>query len=427
MRRRSLLIIACSTVVEWYDFTLYLYLTPVLARVFFGGDADSTAATLAIFAAAYVLRPVGGVVLGTLGDRIGRRRVLLISMGLMTVAMFATGLLPVGSAAGMFVLRCLMGFSVGGEYSGVLVMLVESAERRHRGLVGSLASAASEVGALLAAGVSALVVGLLSRPDLDSWGWRIPFFVGGFLALLTLVLRGTVQETPAFEAARTGGELPGNPLGQVLRHQRRAIAATFAISALGSITYYVAVTYVPTYLTAVTRMPDGEALDLSTIAAVAIIVVTPAIGAWSDLAGRRRLFGLAAVFVVLPLPMFALMAAGTWASGLAGAVVLAVGAGAVSAVAASAIPEQFATAGRMSGLALGFTLATAVFGGLSPLVADLLIRVTGWRLSPALLVMAVAAAILPVLRGLPETAGRELAEHPQQVVGAVLPANRSAR
>ncbi|WP_067473171.1 MFS transporter [Actinomadura hibisca] len=407
--RRSMLVAAFSTIVEWYDFTLYLYLTPVLARVFFGGDSEATLATLGVFAVAYVLRPVGAAVLGHLGDRIGRRRVLLISMSIMTVAMFATGLLPVGAAVAMLLLRCAMGFSVGGEYSGVLTMLVESAPRRHRGFVTSIASAASEVGALIAAGVSALVVGLTSGAQLDSWGWRIPFFVGGLLALGTLVMRTTVQETPAFERARAGGELPRNPIGEVLRHQWRAVLRTFAISALGSVTYYVAVTYVPTYLTSVAGVGEGEALALTTVAAVAVIAVTPVIGAWSDRTGRRpMLVGLAALFVVLPLPMFALMAGGGRGGVLAGAVALAAGAGAVSAAAAATIPEQFATAGRMSGLALGFTMASVLFGGLAPLVADVLIRATGWRLSPGLLVMAVALGVLPLLARLPETAGHDL-------------------
>jgi MHS family proline/betaine transporter-like MFS transporter len=192
----------------------------------------------------------------------------------------------VGAAFLMFLLRCAMGFSVGGEHSGVLTMLVESADRRNRGFVVSLASAASEVGALLAAGVSALVVGMLATDDLDAWGWRIPFFFGGFLALLTLVMRTTVHETPAFERARAEGKLPKNPIADVIRHQWRAILRTFAISALGSATYYVAVTYVPTYLTSGGGVTDGEALTMSTIAAVA---VTPAIGAWSDRTGRRKM------------------------------------------------------------------------------------------------------------------------------------------
>lgn len=171
---------AFSTIVEWYDFTLYLYFAPVLSRVFFGGDDKSTLAALAVFAVSYVMRPVGAAVFGTYGDRLGRRRVLLISMTIMAVAMLLTGLLPtyatvgIWSAVMMFVLRCVMGFSVGGEYSGVLVYLVETSKAKNRGFVVSVASAASEVGALLAAGISAFVVWWLPQAQVDAWGWRIP-------------------------------------------------------------------------------------------------------------------------------------------------------------------------------------------------------------------------------------------------------------
>ncbi|GAA4048835.1 MFS transporter [Nonomuraea soli] len=409
--RRSMLIAAFSTIVEWYDFTLYLYMAPILAKVFFEGSEDSTLATLGVFAVSYILRPVGGAVLGTIGDRIGRRRVLLISMTIMAVAMFLTGLIPAGAALLMFLLRCAMGFSVGGEYSGVLVMLVESADRHRRGFVASLASGASEVGALLASGVATLVVLLVPGDQLYVWGWRIPFFVGAALALLTLLMRTTVSETPAFERALASGALPANPLKDVLVNQRLALWRTFAVSALGSVTYYVAVTYVPTYLTTVAGIPEARALTLSTVAAVAVIVVTPFIGLWSDRVGRRpMLIGLTVAFIVLPLPMFGLMAGGGTAQVLIGALVLAAGAGAVSAAAAACIPEQFATAGRMSGMALGYTMATAAFGGLSPFVADLLIKVTGWDLSPGLLVVVVAIGLLPVLVRLPETANRDLTD-----------------
>jgi MFS transporter, MHS family, proline/betaine transporter len=398
--------------VEWYDFTLYLYLTPVISRVFFGGAKDSVLLTLGVFAVSYVMRPVGAAVFGHFGDRIGRRNVLLISMTIMMAAMLLTGLLPTRSAAGLtapallFVLRCVMGFSVGGEYSGVLVYLVESSGARHRGLLVSLAAGASEVGALLAAGISALVTAAVTTAQLDSWGWRIPFLFGAVLAGVTLLLRSSMQETPVFEQARSSGNLPANPLRDVLGSQRRALLATFAISALGSVTYYVGVTYVPTYLTSVAHFSDSAALTVSTIAAVAVIAITPLAGQLSDRFGRRpTLLTLALFFVAVPLGLFAFMSAGTWAHALAGALVFAFGAGAVSAAAAAAaVPEQFATAGRMSGLALGYTLATAAFGGLAPLVAQQVIDATGWRLFPGLLVMLVAIGVLPVLWRLPETA-----------------------
>ena len=196
--RGSMAVAALSTVVEWYDFTLYLYFATVLSRVFFGGGESSLLATLAGFAISYAMRPLGAVVFGHIGDRIGRRRTLLLSMMLMTLAMLATALLPshtvAGPAAGalLLLLRCFMAFSVGGEYTGVVAYLLEGARKDRRGLITSLASAASEIGALLAVGVSALTVSAMSTAQLDSWGWRIPFLFGAALAGTVWIARSTM-------------------------------------------------------------------------------------------------------------------------------------------------------------------------------------------------------------------------------------------
>src|SRR6476620_10999309 len=200
--RRSLAVAAFSTIVEWYDFTLYLYFATVLARLFYGATSEALSFTLGSFALAYLMRPLGAVVFGHVGDRHGRRAMLLWSVALMTAAMLATALLPtkadVGIAAGwaLFLLRCVMGFSVGGEYSGVVAYLLEGAAEQRRGLVASCASAASEIGALLAVGVSALTVASLSEADLTAWGWRIPFFVGAALAGSVWIARSTMEESP---------------------------------------------------------------------------------------------------------------------------------------------------------------------------------------------------------------------------------------
>ncbi|MHB9861866.1 MFS transporter [Streptomyces sp. YIM S03343] len=411
--RSSIVVAALSTVVEWYDFTLYLYMTTVLSRVFFGYGSSSLLVTLAVFAVAYLMRPLGAMAFGHVGDRLGRRRVLLVSMSVMTAAMLVTALLPTqgqtGAAAGalLLLMRCVMGFAVGGEYTGVTAYLVEGAEPRRRGLVASLASAASEIGALLAAGVAALTVTFVSGPDLDAWGWRIPFLFGSLLAAGVLIARSTMHESPAFtrhqrEAAE---DRERSPLLTTLRTQRPALYRTFAISALASVTYYVGITYVPTYLGAVSGFGEADALRLSTVAALAVIVVTPFAGALSDRIGRRpalMLFGTLAV--VLPLAMFGLMLRRSLAAALVGAVVLACVAGGFSAVAASAVAEQFPVAQRLSGLALGATAATALFGGLTPYASQALVDATGWTLIPGALVTAVALAALPVVARLPETA-----------------------
>lgn len=408
-----MVIAGLSTVVEWYDFTLYLYFATVLSRVFFGGGETSLLATLAGFAIAYLLRPLGAVVFGHIGDRFGRRVMMLASMALMSAAMLATAVLPthamIGPAAGwlLLALRCVMGFSVGGEYTGVVAYLLEGAPRGRRGLITSCASAASEIGALLAVGVSALTVHLLSEADLTAWGWRIPFLIGAGLAGAVWLARSAMQESPDFERQSAAGTAPQRPLRHVLTHHRMGVMRSFAISALGSITYYVGITYVPSFLTSAGALGEGVALWLSTLAAVVVIAVTPVIGALSDRWGRKpALITLTLLSAGLPITLFGLMASGSTVHALIGAAALAAVAGGVSAVGAVATAEQFPGEGRLTGLALGATAATAVFGGLTPFLAQYLVDRTGWALAPGVMIAGVAVAVLPILLSAPETRPR---------------------
>ncbi|MHB1205265.1 MAG: MFS transporter [Rhodospirillaceae bacterium] len=411
--RRSIVIAAFSTVVEWYDFTLYLYFATVLSRVFFGGGETSLAVTFGGFAVAYLFRPLGAIFFGHVGDRFGRRRMMLRSMGLMSAAMLATACLPtyahIGPAAGwaLLGLRCVMGFSVGGEYTGVVAYLLEAAPEARRGLITSLASAASEIGSLFAVGVSALTVYFLDAPDLSSWGWRIPFFVGAALASSVWIARATIQESPEFERQRAAGTTPARPLRYTLANHRRGIFRAFAISALGSITYYVGITYVPAFLTSAGALAEDASLGLSTVAAVAVILVTPIVGAASDRLGRKPvLLFLCVCSAILPISLFSLMASGSALRALIGAIVLAVVAGGVSAVGAVGTAEQFPGEGRLSGLALGATVATAIFGGLTPYLAQVLLQRTGWPMIPGAMIAVVAVCVLPVFWMMPETSPR---------------------
>ncbi len=404
-------IAAFSTIVEWYDFTAYLYFATVLSRVFYGGGAAGMITTLGGFAIAYLMRPLGAIFFGQFGDRLGRRRMMLLSVAVMTVTMLGTALLPthaqIGAAAGwlLFALRCVMGFSVGGEYNGVVAYLLEGAPANRRGLIASFASAASEIGALLAAGASFLTVRSLAPVALDAWGWRIPFLVGTALAASVWIARAAMQESPDFQRQQEGGTVPREPLRHALRHHRAGIARSFAISALGSITYYVGITYVPAFLGTTGGLSESRALQLSTLAALAVILVTPLTGALTDRIGRKPvLLFLAGANAVLPALMFHLMAGGVYLYALAGALVLACAAGAVSAVGAVATAEQFPGEGRLSGLALGATMATAIFGGATPYFAQAMMRMTGSPLAPGVMIAAVALCVFPVLLTTPETA-----------------------
>jgi len=409
----SLAIAAFSTIVEWYDFTLYLYLAPTLARVFFGESTHGPLITLAAFALAYLMRPLGAAFFGYSGDRWGRRRTMLWSMELMAIAMLVTGCLPsgarIGAAAGVLLvlLRCVMAFSVGGEYNGVIAYLVEGARPERRGLIGSLAAAASEIGGLIAVAVAAVVTAALDRAELDDWGWRIPFIVGALLAGSVWFARRSMAESPAFLRLQRKSKTSRHPLRQALREDRPGILRAFAISALGSITYYVGITYVPTFLATTSRIGEHAALFVSTMAAVAVIAITPLVGLAVDAFGRRPvLVALALCGVVLPWAAFAVMASPSIAVAATAAVLLALLAGGVSAVGAVASAEQFPSRTRLSGLALGNTSSTVVFGGLAPVIAQILLEQTHWPSSPGILIALTALAVLPVFFSMPETRPR---------------------
>lgn len=197
-----------------------------------------------------------------------------------------------------------MAFSVGGEYIGVVAYLLEGARPGRRGLITSLA-AANEVGALLAVGVCAGLVYALPTSSVETWGWRLPFLLGAALAGGVGLARSTMQKSPDFARQQAAGTVPAAPLRHTLRHHRPAIERTFAISALGSITYYVGITYVPTFLTTTARREEGQALGWSTLAAVVVILVTPFFGLLSDRLGRKPV--LAGASALLPILLFSLM------------------------------------------------------------------------------------------------------------------------
>ncbi len=282
--------------------------------------------------------------------------------------------------------------------------MLEGAHAHRRGFVTSLAAATSEIGGLLAAGVAALTVNLLPAPALEAWGWRIPFLVGAALAGLILVARASMAESPEFAAHRAAGELHARPVAQALRHHRPGIARGFAISALGSITYYVGITYVPVFLASTGRLEEAAALRLATWTAVAVIVVTPFVGLLSDRVGRRRvLVGIAVLSALLPWLLFRVLVGAASGTVLASALLRAALAGGASAAGAVATAEQFPARGRLSGLALGATSATALFGGLTPWLAQLLTERAGVPGAPGAMIALVALGVLPVLLHMPET------------------------
>lgn len=392
-----MLVAAFGTIVEWYDFSIFFYVSASLANTFFNGDDGSLLLTLALGAAGFIFRPLGAMVFGHLGDRIGRKSSLIVSASLMAVALLGIAVMPgfdtigIWGGVGVLVLRCLAGFAVGAEYTGIMVYLVESARDGRRGLAASWAAANSEVGSLLAVGGGYLMARYLSPEDLDAWGWRILFLVGALLAAAMVPLRRLMDETETFtEVKDTAENTERSPLVTVLRSHPRAVLVAFLVSSVGSAAYFLNITNVPTYLETAASIDSSTSLWLGTVAAVVAIVVTPFAGVASDRFGRRPVFILLGIVILATtIPAYMLLGGEAGSTALLGGALLAVPAAGWSAVAASAVPEQFTAVGRFSGMAIGYNTATVLFGGLSPFVATWLMNVTGSPYAPAWYAVAI--------------------------------------
>lgn len=397
-------IAASGTIIEWFDFSLFFYVATALTHTFYPGQPDSLILVLATGAVGFLFRPLGAVVFGHLGDTRSRVDALVLSTVLMAIAMAGIALMPgyeaIGPWGGLGVLamRALAGFSVGAEYTGIMVYLTESAAPHRRARAASWAAANSEVGALLAVGSSALIAYVAGEDALVNWAWRIPFALGAAMALAMLALRRSMIEPPEAVAGRR--EETGQPVRHALSRQHRAIVISFLISTVGSATYFLTITYLPTYIETVHGGQVSTALGLGTIGALTAILVTPLVGWLTDAVGARRAFvaTLLAVFA-LALPGYALLARPQTGLVAAGAIILAAPTAAWSAIAASAVPVQFGSVSRFSGMALGYNMATTIFGGLTPAAAAWLTRATGTPLAPA-----YYASVVALLAGIPAIA-----------------------
>jgi MHS family proline/betaine transporter-like MFS transporter len=426
--RRATAAAAVGNVAEWYDFGLYSYLAgAVLTRVFFPEAGPwAPVYTLGAFAAAFLMRPLGGLFFGPLGDRIGRTRVLSATVVLMAAATVLLGLIPshgaIGAAAPVLVLvvRLLQGFSAGGEYTGALTVIAEYSPDRRRGLFGSWLEFGTLTGYTLGAGASAMVIALLPDDDLVSWGWRLPFLLALPLGAVGVYLRLRLEDTPAFrQLMGRSPALATMPLRRALRilrvRYRRALLVAGGLVVAWNITNYVLTNYVPTYLTS-TLADHGEtgtgtatSTALQVVVMTAMLAVVTPLGRWSDRIGRKPILltgGLA--LVVCGLPAVWLLRQGLLGQ-LGGLALLGACLVCFAAVTPSTLPALFPTLVRYGGLALTFNISVSLFAGTAPTVIAAATTATGDLDWPGYyLVVAGVIGVVSVLF-LRESAGRPLA------------------
>lgn len=404
--RKAVIYGSAGTVVEWFDYGLYLYLVPVMSPLFFPSDDAivSAIASLGVFAAGSIMRIFGGAFFGSLGDRLGRKRALVLSILMMTAPMALTAFLPTYAAIGIAApllftaMRLIQGFSAGGEYSGTIVQLVEQAPTGRRGFIASTAVFTSGIGIILA---SALVAGLTTwtSPEfMSDWGWRIGYLVGGALGLFALVMRRHMPETEEFLDEERAGDVPKQPLRYALRYLPKQVIVAALLAGYGGLLYYVVLGFVPTILDSFSEIQSDEALWVTTGMTIIYAVATPAFGALSDRYGRKRTLVLAAVgFVVLSIPMLWLMTSEGLIVVILGGLVLLAMLMLYTGPVVAAIGEEFPSKARYSALAVGYNLGSAIFGGTAPLMAALLIDWFDTPVAASYLLVVASIVAIPLL------------------------------
>ncbi|MER8092441.1 MFS transporter [Streptomyces goshikiensis] len=416
-----------GTTIEWYDFFLYGTAAALVFNKLFFPTSDPLTGTLIAFvtyAIGFLARPLGGVVFGHFGDRLGRKKLLVLSLLMMGGATFAMGLLPTHASIGvgapilLTVLRLVQGFALGGEWGGAVLIVSEHGGDRHRGFWASWPQSGAPGGNLLATGVLALLAAVQSDAAFLAWGWRVPFLLSGVLVVVGLWIRLSVSESPVFLAAQAAraargasGETRGElPVVQVFRRSWRQVLTAVGARFGENISYYVLTSFLLVYVTAHLGLPKRTALNAVLIGSAVHFVTIPAWGALSDRIGRRpvTLIGSAGM-AVWAFAFFALVDSESFLVITAAVTAGLLLHGAMYGPQAAFISELFDTEVRYSGASMGSQLASIVAGALAPIVAVELLKDHGSSLPVSLYLCAAAVVTTLTVAFARETRGRDLA------------------
>lgn len=410
-RHTALLAGFIGNVVEWYDFALYGYMAGILSRLFFPGESPAAGliATYGVFAAGFLMRPLGSGVFGWLGDTIGRSRTMLISVSMMALPTFLLGCLPTFETAGIWapvllvLVRLVQGLSVGGEFSSSVTYLVETAADDRRGFSGSWANTGSMFGMLLGSGMAAALTTLLPEQMLADWGWRLPFLLGGIIGGVSIALRRNLPRSEHFKRHHSDRASTSPLLEAFTTNRLKMVQAILFASAYGVI-FYLPLVYLPEWLHSQTGMPRDSALRINTAATALLLFLIPVTGWLSDRLIRRTHFIAVAMLglAALALPLYVWFAG----DGFRGAVIVQFTLVLILAVPLGTAPamfvELFPAEDRLSGYSVAYNLGLGVVGGATPMLATWLIHATGLSIAPAGLITVAALVAFLVMLWVPD-------------------------
>lgn len=405
---------AMGNATEWFDYGVYAVVVTYISANFFQGG---TGLALATFAISFLVRPFGGFVFGPLGDKLGRKAILALTIVLMAGSTFAIGLLPTYAVIGVWApillvaLRMLQGFSAGGEYGGAATFMAEYSPDKKRGFFGSFLEVGTLAGFALGTATVLLLQLILSDQAMMAWGWRIPFLIAGPMGLIGLYLRTKIEDTPVFqemEEHHEGESSVGAEFKDLCVKYWKPLVTMAGLVVALNVTNYTLLSYMPTYLETQIGLSNNGSLALILIGEVIMLCLIPFAGGLSDRVGRKPMWtvSLGGLFV-MAIPMYLLMGTG-FVGALIGFAVLGILYIAQLATISATFPAMFPTQVRYAGFAITYNVSTALFGGTAPLVNERLIAVTGDVLVPAYYLMAACLVGAVALAFVPETAGASI-------------------
>jgi MFS transporter, MHS family, shikimate and dehydroshikimate transport protein len=417
--RRLAIAASLGSAIEHYDFFVYAFTAPIVFDQFFFPRMDSRASTMAVyatFAVGFVARPLGGIVFGHYGDRLGRKTVLMLTFLLMGIASFFIGCLPSYDSIGLLaplalvVLRFIQGFAFGGEYMNAVSLTLENAPSRRRGFFASWINASGPVGVICASGLIALLGVIYSREQFASWVWRVPFLLSLLLVLIGTYVRAHVDESALFLAAREKSGDRRMPLMTILRDWKKPVLQACLVNMVHSAFNYMSTVFVLGYAVKTLAMPKSSITSGVTVANIVEMCAVPLIAAFSDRLGRRPFIMLGIVLAAIWYPVFFQILLTKNALAIMGGFVVSIGLihATMFAPEAAFTAELFPTRVRVSGSSLGKQLGIVLGGGLAPLIGAALMG-SGSSFTPVVLYFeAIAVLALIAVFFAPENARKAL-------------------